>query len=475
MRFTKRNKYLYILSFVLIIFASFLLIILVFNKRGYLNDKSFIGGDEPHYIMMVDSLVRDGDFNLKNDYTEVRSGGYYGSKLFPHLSPVINYDKSDNWYSIHTIGLPLIMYLPYKLGGVIGARLILIILQLATVVVFYYVLKRFLNDKKRVFIGLLLLISCSIFWQNFGGIFPDILLAMFLGLSVLLFGKRGILLNMMLNLLLVLSVITHSKAIPLLVPIVIAHYLYLVSEIGVKKVLATYWSSFAASAVLLSLYGRFLFINYGVVFPSQLYGKNGQLFSANMLYNFLAILFDRAKGVLIYFPILAVSGPYLCRFYLELKSNILKVYYRRNVEPASYLFVGLIIGLVLLFFTQLGFDDWSGSFSPNGRYMLVFILLVIFLIAKYINYNNILERYVLVIFTSLNFIVTFYVTYKITIYLDTGKEGFLAQKIYMDAVLPLFDLVVTSKNLAGIVYSILLFVLLVITNLALFKLYKKPK
>ena len=136
----KRNKYFYLLSFVLIIFASFLLIILVFNKRGYLNDKSFIGGDEPHYIMMVDSLVRDGDFNLKNDYTEVRSEGYYGLKLFPHLSPVIDYDKSDNWYSIHTIGLPLIMYLPYKLGGVIGARLTLIILQLATVVVFYYVL-----------------------------------------------------------------------------------------------------------------------------------------------------------------------------------------------------------------------------------------------------------------------------------------------------------------------------------------------
>ena len=471
----KRNKYFYLLSFVLIIFASFLLIILVFNKRGYLSDKSFIGGDEPNYIMMVDSLVRDGDFNLKNDYTEVRSEGYYGLKLFPHLSPVIDYEKSDNWYSIHTIGLPLIMYLPYKLGGVIGARLILIILQLAAVVVFYYVLKRFLNDKKRVFIGLLLLISCSIFWQNFGGIFPDILLALFLGLSILLFGKRGILLNIILNLLLVLSVITHSKAIPLLVPIVIAHYLYLVSEMGVRKVLAMYWSCFAISAVLLGLYGRFLFINYGVVLPSQLYGKNGQLFRANMLYNFMAILFDRVKGILIYFPILIVSGPYLYRFYIDLKSNILKAYNNRRVEPESYLFVGLAIGMLLLFFTQLGFDDWSGSFSPNGRYMLVFILIVIFLIAKYINYKNILERYVLIIFTSLNFIITFYMAYKVTIYLDTGKEGFLAQKIFMDTALPLFDLAVTGKNLVGIVYSILLSVILVIMNLALFRLYKKPK
>ena len=65
--------------------------------------------------------------------------------------------------------------------------------------------------------------------------------------------------------------------------------------------------------------------------------------------------------------------------------------------------------------------------------------------------------------------------YKVTIYLDTGKEGFLAQKIFMDTALPLFDLAVTGKNLVGIVYSILLSVILVIMNLALFRLYKKPK
>ena len=65
--------------------------------------------------------------------------------------------------------------------------------------------------------------------------------------------------------------------------------------------------------------------------------------------------------------------------------------------------------------------------------------------------------------------------YNVTVYLDTGREGFLAQKIFMNTALPLFDLVVTSKNLAGIVYSILLFAILVIMNLALFKLYKKPK
>ena len=65
--------------------------------------------------------------------------------------------------------------------------------------------------------------------------------------------------------------------------------------------------------------------------------------------------------------------------------------------------------------------------------------------------------------------------YNVTVYLDTGREGFLAQKIFMNTALPLFDLVVTSRNTGSIIYSILLFVLLIIMNLALFKLYKKPK
>ena len=43
----------------------------LFITRGYYKKMSYISGDEPHYVMMTDSLIKDGDFEIisaKNDW-----------------------------------------------------------------------------------------------------------------------------------------------------------------------------------------------------------------------------------------------------------------------------------------------------------------------------------------------------------------------------------------------------------------------
>ena len=468
----KQSNKLFKIAIILILIATAIVLTAV-TTRGYFKSRSFIGGDEPHYVMMADSLLKDKDFNLKNDYELNRSIQYYGEDLFPHLAPIIDYKNSNNWYSIHTIGLPLIIYLPYKLAGVFGVRSILMILQLAAVYVFYLVLKKSLNDHRRSFIGLVLLASCSIFWQNFGGIFPDILLVMFFGLFILLFGKRELFNNTILSLLFLLSVLTHSKSITLLVPIYIAHYLYLASEMGPRLVFQKYWSSFAILIFSLSLYVRFLFVNYGVILPSQLYGVKGQLFSANILYNLMAILFDKVKGVIIYFPVLVVSGPYIYRAIESLKNNLEIAIKDRRLEKKQFLFASIVLGLFTLIITQLGFDDWSGSFAPNGRYMLIFIFVIIYAIAKYLNFRSILEKSILSIFITLNFLITFIVTSRVDIYFDTGKETFLSQKLLINTLLPTFGIAVKDSDLDKIIYTAILFIILILLNMMLINLYKK--
>ncbi len=457
---------IFIIAFVIV--AALMAII----ARGYIKSRSFIGGDEPHYVMMVDSLLKDKDFNLKNDYELDRSIEYYGQELFPHIAPIIDYKNSNNWYSIHTIGLPLLMYAPYKIADVLGVRIFLIILQLSTIFIFYLILKKYIQNKTKVFIGLLLLASCSIFWQNLGGIFPDLLLVLFVGLLILLFGKKDLLSNFEISILIVVAALTHSKSMTVLVPIYIFHYVYLIKQIGFTELAKKYWPPFLLTIIAFLFYANYLYVNYGVILPSQLYGEKGQLFRGNMIFNLLAILLDRVKGLLIYFPVLAVSGPYLIRGFLNLKNNLKTLVKYKNTEHL-FVLAGVIIGMTLLLITQLGFDDWSGSFSPNGRYILVFIFAIIFLIARYINYKNIYELVVLYIFTLANFIITIFTLSKVDIYFDAGKDSVLSNKLLINKIFPIFQLAITKSEIGYISYSIILLCIIVLVNVALFNLYKK--
>ncbi len=43
-------------------------------------------GDEPHYLMVADSLLRDGDLSLERDYALGRYQAFFDGSLEPPLS-----------------------------------------------------------------------------------------------------------------------------------------------------------------------------------------------------------------------------------------------------------------------------------------------------------------------------------------------------------------------------------------------------
>ncbi|MBI4671372.1 MAG: hypothetical protein HY741_06845 [Chloroflexi bacterium] len=76
-------------------------------------------GDEPHILLIADSIVRDHDVNLINNYAEETPVSMaMGVRLDPN-------DKGHliDGISISGIGLPLLLGIPYALGGVFGAKL----------------------------------------------------------------------------------------------------------------------------------------------------------------------------------------------------------------------------------------------------------------------------------------------------------------------------------------------------------------
>lgn len=82
-----------------------------------------ITGDEPHYLIMTESLLRDGDLELRDDYERDAQTYYIYGPMAPHV-----YNTPRGWMPYHTPGLAFLLALPYWLGHIAGARLTLCLL-----------------------------------------------------------------------------------------------------------------------------------------------------------------------------------------------------------------------------------------------------------------------------------------------------------------------------------------------------------
>jgi hypothetical protein len=66
----------------------------------------FPSGDEPHYLVIAQSLWRDGDFLIENNHERKDYAEYFGRDLDPHY---LTRGRNGEIYSIHPVGMPLLM------------------------------------------------------------------------------------------------------------------------------------------------------------------------------------------------------------------------------------------------------------------------------------------------------------------------------------------------------------------------------
>lgn len=72
------------------------------------------GGDEPHYLVLAQSLWRDHDLKIENNHTRGDYREYYGRELAPHY---LTRGADQEIYSIHPIALPVLIAPVYAAGG----------------------------------------------------------------------------------------------------------------------------------------------------------------------------------------------------------------------------------------------------------------------------------------------------------------------------------------------------------------------
>jgi hypothetical protein len=71
-------------------------------------------GDEPHYLMVADSLLRDHDLSVERDYAAGRYRAFFDGPLEPHYRVR---GKNGEIFSLHAVGLSLLVLPAYALGG----------------------------------------------------------------------------------------------------------------------------------------------------------------------------------------------------------------------------------------------------------------------------------------------------------------------------------------------------------------------
>ena len=85
----------------------------------------FPSGDEPHYLVIAQSLWRDGDLKIENNHTRGDYREYYESDLEPHY---LTRGVDQEIYSIHPIGISVLLAPVYGVGGYTAVIAVLIVM-----------------------------------------------------------------------------------------------------------------------------------------------------------------------------------------------------------------------------------------------------------------------------------------------------------------------------------------------------------
>ncbi len=306
-------------------------------------------GDEPHYLMVAQSLLRDHDLSLERDYLEGRYRAFYrgATTLAPHYRVR---GKGGEIYSLHAVGLSLVILPAYALGGYAGASFFMALLAALLV----REMRRLIGDwtgSTGLAEGLAWALAlCPPLIHYAGLIFSEVPAALIvatglrLGRHLARLGWGGT------------AGWAASLAFLPWLNVRYAPLAVLLAAYGLSR-----WPGWrkagllgglgALSAVTLALYHRAL---YGFFDPRLVYGRRPEFSLSTLGTGLPGLLFDQEFGLLAYAPVFALGLVALPR---------LAEWGRREATVC----IGL---LAVVLFTAGSWHMWRGGFNPPARFLV---------------------------------------------------------------------------------------------------------
>lgn len=347
--------------------VKYLFLIFPFIVYTYINYKWFlqkelpITGDEPHYLILTDSILKDFDLDVKNNYELDDQTKHIKGNLDHH-----SIQKSGGGeFSLHNLGLPILLAIPYLIGKIVGSKAFLCLLTGLFPLLFYKLFFHFSQDTNlSIFLSLVNSLCLPYLFAS-NQIYPDLISGLLLVYLILPFATPK----------LRISIHSFSYAIFLaLLPwlhiknITVAAFFYPYLFYHRKDIQNKLYLVYSFGLISISLLLFYNFYAYDNLLGP--YTEKAALFSfRNNLMILLGLHLDQRQGIFFHNPFLffGIIG--------------IPILYKRNLK----LFIILCLAYFPILILNSVHHCWYGCWSFVGRFQWSLISLWIIPSVYFIN------------------------------------------------------------------------------------------
>jgi hypothetical protein len=316
----------------------------------------FPSGDEPHYLVIAQSLWRDGDLKIENNHQRGDYKEYYPDALDPHY---LTRGTDGEIYSIHPIGIAVLLAPIYALAGYQGVVWSLILMgAIAAALAWRWTVATLNAPGAATFAWAAIALSAPFMFNTFT-VYPEIggALAVMFALTATLQAPatsgwpRWIAIGLAIAALPWLSTkYAPMSAALLLVVIFRLRKQRPAAFLRNSKVLAV----IAIYAISLAAWFAFFYAIWGTPLPMAPYGALVQTTPLNLRFGAPGLLFDQEYGLLAYAPVYVLGATGLYQMWR--KGGEL----RRQAIEITFIFAALLA-------TVGAFGIWWGGTSAPAR------------------------------------------------------------------------------------------------------------
>ncbi len=330
---------------------------------GLVGSPIYPGGDEPHYLVMTQSLLRDRDLAIENNHARGDYREYFDRRLAPDYR---TRGRDGVIYSIHPVGLPIVVAPAFALGGYIGVVAFLVIVAACGAAFAWWTAARFVGTNAATVGWLAAALSTSFVLHSFA-VYPEMIAGVCAAVALWWTGRTtGHEPRTWLVRAIAVAALPWlgTKYAPMSLGIAAALAVRARRELGGRGFILAAVPYVASVAVWLLFFQAY----WGSPLPSAPYGADHQTSLRNLVMGLPGVFVDQEYGVLPYAPALLFVVPGLWRMW-------------RAGGAARTMAVEIVLAFGALAGTVGAFAIWWGGSSPPGRELVAGLLLLVLPVA----------------------------------------------------------------------------------------------